>query len=72
MVANLDPQSLSANEALQLRNEQFGWFVEVAAVTASESQTVYAVSIYDDIGVHFVYDLELVVSPGDLSWRKRE
>ena len=72
LVANLDPQSLSANEALQLRNEQFGWFVEVVPVTASESQTVYEVSIYDDIGVHFVQDLELVVSPGDLSWRKRE
>lgn len=73
LVANLDPQTVLANLPLQLRNDQFGWMVNVDLVEATENRKVLAVSITDDDGIQYVDDLALVLSEnGDLAWFARD
>ena len=68
-VANLQPSELLATETLELWNEQFAWTIVAAFAGDAAGQAVYDVSIFDDEGVYFVDDLQLLISEASLSWR---
>lgn len=69
LAANLDPQTLLAAGAQHERSEQFAWNTEAEIAGHADGQTVFDVKIYDDAGVYYVDDLQLLVSAEALSWR---
>ena len=66
---SLEPGALTAADELQWRNEQFAWTIEAVYAGDSAGHAVYDVSAFDDEGIFFVDDLQLLISEASLSWR---
>ena len=68
-VAAVEPAALSQQAPLQLHSEGFGWTLQAVYADSSNGKAIYQVSIFDEAGVYYVDDLQLLVAGNALSWR---